>query len=105
MNHHVVEARHVRGHTLWLRFRDGTAGEIDLAPALRGPVMEPLKDVEFFRQFRIHPEFRTLVWPRPFTDEEILDFSRRNPGYQFERSPAGDLIMLLCQRRADRCPH
>jgi hypothetical protein len=33
MNHHVVEARHVRGHTLWLRFPDGTAGEIDLAPA------------------------------------------------------------------------
>ncbi len=63
MKYDVVEARHVRAHTVWLRFRDGTAGEIDLAPALRGPIMEPLKDVGFFRQFRIHPEFRTLVWP------------------------------------------
>jgi hypothetical protein len=48
MNYHVVEARHVGGHTMWLRFRDGTAGEIDLAPALRGPIMEPLKDVNVF---------------------------------------------------------
>jgi hypothetical protein len=63
MRYHVVEARYVRAHTVWLRFRDGTAGEIDLAPALRGPIMEPLKDVGFFQQFSIHPEFRTLVWP------------------------------------------
>jgi hypothetical protein len=63
MNYHVVEARHVRGHTIWLRFRDGTSGEIDLASALQGPIMEPLKDTAFFKQFSIHPEFQTLVWP------------------------------------------
>lgn len=63
MNYHVVEARHVGGHTLWLRFRDGTSGEIDLAPALKGPIMQPLQDVAVFEQFSIHPEFHTLVWP------------------------------------------
>jgi hypothetical protein len=63
MDYHVLEARHVRGFTVWLRFRDGIAGEIDLASALRGPIMEPLKDVGYFKQFSIHPEFRTLVWP------------------------------------------
>ena len=63
MNYHVVEARHVRAHTLWLRFRDGTCGEIDLGSAFHGPIMEPLKDVAFFQQFSIHPEFHTLVWP------------------------------------------
>jgi hypothetical protein len=62
MNYHVVEARHLRYHTIWLRFRDGSSGEIDLAPVLHGPIMEPLKDVEFFRGFNIHPEFHTLVW-------------------------------------------
>lgn len=61
--YHVIEARYVRAHIVWLRFRDGTVGEIDLAPALRGPIMEPLKDVAFFRQFSLHPDFRTLVWP------------------------------------------
>jgi hypothetical protein len=63
VDYDVVEARHVSGHTVWLRFRDGTVGEIDLAPSLRGPIFEPLRDVEYFRRFRIHPEFETLVWP------------------------------------------
>ncbi len=63
MDYHVTEARHVRAYTVWLRFRDGLAGEIDLAPALRGPIMEPLKDVAFFQEFEIHPDFHTLVWP------------------------------------------
>ncbi len=63
MNYHVVEARYVSGHVVWLRFRDGTAGEIDLGSALRGPVFEPLRDPVIFRQFTIHPEFHTLVWP------------------------------------------
>ncbi len=36
---------------------------IDLSPALRGPVFEPLRDPAVFRQFAIHPEFHTLVWP------------------------------------------
>lgn len=62
MNYHIVEARHVRAHTVWLRFRDGTSGEINLASSLTGPIMVPLKDVEFFKTFAIHPDFRTLVW-------------------------------------------
>jgi hypothetical protein len=63
MKYHVVEARYIGGHTVWLKFRDGTAGEIDLSKALIGPVFEPLKDVYFFRQFSVHPEFHTLAWP------------------------------------------
>lgn len=63
MDYHILEARHVDGCVVWLRFRDGTTGEIDLAPMLRGPVFEPLRDPAVFRQFRIHPEFHTLVWP------------------------------------------
>ncbi len=62
-DYHVLEARYVSGYVVWLRFRDGTAGEIDLGPALRGPVFEPLRDPHVFRSFAIHPEFRTLAWP------------------------------------------
>lgn len=62
MNYHIVEARYVSGYVVWLRFRDGTAGEIDLASELHGPVFEPLKDPAAFRAFEIHPEFHTLVW-------------------------------------------
>jgi hypothetical protein len=63
MDYHVLEARYVAGHTIWLRFRDGTTGEVDLGSALEGPVFAPLKDVAVFRAFRIDPEFHTLVWP------------------------------------------
>ena len=63
MNYHVVEARYVAGHVVWLRFRDGTTGEIDLEPALQGPVFQPLRDPLVFQQFQIHSEFHTLVWP------------------------------------------
>lgn len=63
MDYHVVEARYVEGHVVWLRFRDGTIGEIDLTPALKGPVFEPLAAPAVFRQFTLHPEFHTLVWP------------------------------------------
>lgn len=75
MDYHVVEARYVAGHVLWLRFRDGTIGEIDLALALRGPVFEPLRDPAVFRQFQIHPEFHTLVWPNgaDFAPEFLRD--------------------------------
>lgn len=62
MDYHLVEARYVADHVVWLRFRDGTSGEIDLAPVLEGPVFDALRDTTVFRQFQIHPEFHTLVW-------------------------------------------
>ena len=63
MNYDVIEARYVRDYVLWLKFRDGTCGEIDLESELWGEVFEPLKDLAFFRQFSVHPELETLVWP------------------------------------------
>jgi hypothetical protein len=63
MDYDVLEARYVRDYVLWLRFRDGTEGEIDLEPQFYGEVFEPLKDLAFFRQFSVHPVFETLTWP------------------------------------------
>jgi hypothetical protein len=63
MNYDVMEARYLGGHAVWLRFRDGTAGEIDLGSELHGEVFEPLRDTAVFSQFTIHSEFQTLVWP------------------------------------------
>ncbi len=63
MNYDVIEARYVGGYVLWLRFRDGTAGEVDLGRELWGEVFEPLRDPAYFKTFTVHPEFHTLVWP------------------------------------------
>ena len=59
----VVAVRYVRDHVVWLRFQDGTEGDVDLAGSLRGPVFEPLHDVEYFRQVRVDSELGTIVWP------------------------------------------
>lgn len=63
MDYDVMEARYVRDYVVWLRFRDGTAGEVDLRPQLWGEVFEPLRDPAYFRQFRVDPQFHTLIWP------------------------------------------
>ena len=63
MYYDVVEARYVSGYVLWLRFKDGTAGEIDLTEVLWGEVFEPLKDLDFFKRFYIDPECETITWP------------------------------------------
>ncbi len=59
----VVDVRYVRGYVLWLKFEDGSEGEIDLTSSLRGPVFEPLKDIGYFKQVRLNPELGTIVWP------------------------------------------
>lgn len=63
MDYDVLEARYVRGHVVWLRFRDGSEGEVDLRSALKGPVFEALGDPAYFRTFRIDDDFKTLTWP------------------------------------------
>jgi hypothetical protein len=63
MDYHVMEARYVRDYVVWLRFRDGKAGEVDLRPVLSGPVFEPLHDHAYFKRFVVDQQFHTLVWP------------------------------------------
>ena len=78
MDYQVLEAKYVRDYVGWLRLRDGTAGEVDLGPELWGQVFEPLRDVEYFKSFTVHPEFRTLVWPNgaDFAPEFLHDAVR-----------------------------
>ncbi len=57
---HVLEARHLGGHRVWLRFDDGVTGELDLSSELAGQVFEPLRDPSFFARFEVDD---TLTWP------------------------------------------
>jgi Uma2 family endonuclease len=43
-----------------------------------------------------------LTLTHPVTDEELLELSRRNPGYQFERSAAGALIVTPTGSKSGR---
>ncbi len=59
----VIEAKYVRDFTVWVKFEDGTEGELDLSEELYGPIFEPLRDVSYFKQLKVNPELGTIVWP------------------------------------------
>lgn len=62
----ITTAEHLGGHRLRLTFADGLVGDVDLADRLkapRGPMFEPLRDVEYFARVSVDPELGTVVWP------------------------------------------
>jgi hypothetical protein len=50
-------------YRLGLAFDDGTRRVVDLSDELSGPIFEPLRNPSLFRQVRLDPELRTIVWP------------------------------------------
>jgi len=58
---HIDEAKYLDGYRVWLKFSDGTDGEVDLKNELDGPIFELLKDTGYFKQFIL--EGHTLTWP------------------------------------------
>ena len=65
----VTNARYINKYTIWIKFEDGVEGEVNLEDELWGPIFEPLRDLQTFRSFRVHPELHTIVW------ENGADFS------------------------------
>jgi hypothetical protein len=57
----IIGAKIVSEHVLQLRFADGYVAQLDLGPALWGPVFEPLQQPDYFRQFRLEDD--TVRWP------------------------------------------
>ncbi|HUP49154.1 MAG TPA: DUF2442 domain-containing protein [Thermoanaerobaculia bacterium] len=59
----VIEVRHVRDYVLWIKFEDGSEGEVDRKTSLRGPVFEPLRNVDYFKKVRMDADLGTITWP------------------------------------------
>ena len=60
MFRHVVEAKHIVDYQVWIKFDDGKSGKINLIDEIWGEVFEPLKDINYFRNFKIEND--TLSW-------------------------------------------
>ncbi|HXH81853.1 MAG TPA: DUF2442 domain-containing protein [Candidatus Tectomicrobia bacterium] len=60
----VVDVESRGGYRLWLRFSDGTEGEIDLRPDLifQG-VFAPLREPGYFARVQVNPDLGTICWP------------------------------------------
>ena len=74
----VAEAKYIKDYTLYLRFSDGSDGEVDLAQELDGEIFKPLKDISYFRNFSVNQELHTVVWPNG------ADFA---PEFLYEKLP------------------
>ena len=58
----VTGAEYRTGYVYQITFDDGSRADVDFSDYLnRGPVFEPLRDLEFFKQARI--EGGTIAWP------------------------------------------
>jgi hypothetical protein len=64
--HDVEEVALRQGYTLWVKFDDGTNGEVDFTnwQSFKG-VLAPLKQHDCFTTVQIHPEHKTLYWDLP----------------------------------------
>jgi hypothetical protein len=59
----IIEVKALDGYKLWLRFRDGMIGTVDLSTELWGPMFEPLTDRALFAKVAVHPELHMVTWP------------------------------------------
>ena len=73
----VIEANYLKYYQLALKFNDGTSGTVDLENEFRGPVFEPLKDSEVFKDFEL--DAWTVCWPNgaDFAPEFLYELVNR----------------------------
>lgn len=74
----VIHAEYRGGYRIFLRFKDGTEGTVDLTEWLWGPMFEPLKDPEYFRRFFL--EGSSIAWPNgaDIDPEMLYEKAREN---------------------------
>lgn len=76
----LTEAVPLDGYEVRLRFADGLTADVDLSYLLDyGPVFEPLRDIEYFRQLRIEEFGSTIEWPNEadIAPETLYDHVQR----------------------------
>ena len=79
---HTTEVTPLPGYRLFLRFKNGAAGEVDLSAELEGEVFEPLRDPAMFATASQHPIMRTAAWANgaDLAPEYLLDLMRAQRG-------------------------
>ena len=58
----IAEMKYISDYRIWLKFEDGSQGEVDLEKELWGEVFEPLKQKQLFKRVRLDTELNTITW-------------------------------------------
>lgn len=56
----VVKAEYIDGYRLRLSFNNGEVRIVDLEKSLKGEIFLPLRNIDFFKRFKIR--FNTVEW-------------------------------------------
>lgn len=58
----VIDARYAGDYRVWIRFRDGAEGVVDLEDDLWGEEHQALRDLDLFARFTLDAGLATLSW-------------------------------------------
>lgn len=83
----VQKATYQGDYRIWLTFADGTEGEVDFENELWGEVFLPLKDKEYFSEFRLDVELETIVWPNGADFAPEFLYQKLRPNYALKPTP------------------
>lgn len=61
--HYVTGVAYAGEYKLLIQFEDGETKVVDLGSHLDGPVFEPLREMAYFKSFRLNADIDTVVWP------------------------------------------
>lgn len=64
MLYDVIDAIYKGDYRIELKFEDGVSGTIDFTKYTKmGGVFENMKNMEYFRSFKVNPDIGTITWP------------------------------------------
>lgn len=68
----VIKAEYAGGYRIKLWFNNNVTKVVDLQSSLKGLVFEPLKDLDFFKRFKV--KYNTIEWANgaDFAPEYLL---------------------------------
>jgi hypothetical protein len=73
MHYHVINAKYIKDYIIYINFKNGLSGEIDFSNEFDGPIFDPLKDIDYFKSFKI--QGHTICWENgaDFAPEYLYD--------------------------------
>ncbi len=74
----ITKATYIRDYQLELEFNDGSSGIVDLTNELNKPIFQPLKDINYFKNFKLNSW--TITWDNgaDFAPEFLYERTTKN---------------------------
>ena len=74
----VTKAKYIQDYQIELQFSDGSAGIVDLKNEFNKPIFKPLKDIDYFKNFKLNSW--TLEWENgaDFAPEFLYELTNKN---------------------------